>query len=368
MKKAWKTVCVVLLVTPLLNIQAGADSAAWFELDPDNPAYISPTKVAPHSTARINLKTNFDVYGVHIGAIKVDNSDGIAGEGVSESGALNEKLMYDPLISQHGEHKDGGVSNIVVFQISGSIQPGSTSPDILDAGEVVYSFEVATGEKGSSINIDDYLGANPFEGLAFPLKTAFGHYDTNNICPLNLTVDDCACAGDLDDDGWVSPADVSALVSHLLAYDTSYFWCYWDSCEVPPCIDMDDDGWMSPMDVSAIVSELLPYASIYYWKECPRDDAPPPESCGNHDPGPTGEECLTCPGDTDGDNWLSRADTHEYLWFLSNWVCLWDPSWCPISPCGDVDEDDWMSPIDISAIVSRLLPYENNYYWRPCEQ
>ena len=41
-----------------------------------------------------------------------------------------------------------------------------------------------------------------------------------------------------------------------------------DDCEA--CSgDMNGDGWISPGDISALVSELLPYASSYYWVQCP---------------------------------------------------------------------------------------------------
>ena len=41
--------------------------------------------------------------------------------------------------------------------------------------------------------------------------------------------------------------------------------------EEPPsqCIgDVDEDGWLSPNDVSYLVAEILPHASSYYWKMC----------------------------------------------------------------------------------------------------
>jgi hypothetical protein len=32
--------------------------------------------------------------------------------------------------------------------------------------------------------------------------------------------------------------------------------------------DMNDDGWLSPADVSAIVNILIPAAGDYYWVQC----------------------------------------------------------------------------------------------------
>ena len=78
----------------------------------------------------------------------------------------------------------------------------------------------------------------------------------------------CPCLGDINQDGWVSPSDISNLVSALLPYASSYYWVPADAGE---CADMDRDDWLSPSDISAIVSELLPYSSTYYWVQCPED-------------------------------------------------------------------------------------------------
>jgi len=76
---------------------------------------------------------------------------------------------------------------------------------------------------------------------------------------------DCACPGDMDGDGWLAPADVSALVSVLLPHASAY---YWREAEAGSCGDLSSDGWLSPEDVSELVSVLLPHASAYYWKAC----------------------------------------------------------------------------------------------------
>ena len=92
---------------------------------------------------------------------------------------------------------------------------------------------------------------NEFESPTFEFQTG--------LC-------DCPCLGDLNYDGWISPSDVSYLVSLLLAQASNYYWMI-----APPgsCGDMNGDGWLSPEDVSALVSAVLPYASSYYWLQCP---------------------------------------------------------------------------------------------------
>jgi len=84
--------------------------------------------------------------------------------------------------------------------------------------------------------------------------------------------DDCICLGDLTGDGWLSPADISAMITIVLDYCWFTDECdYWVSSFWPcydPCADMNSDGWVSPADISDLVSALLPYQSSYYWRPC----------------------------------------------------------------------------------------------------
>ena len=74
------------------------------------------------------------------------------------------------------------------------------------------------------------------------------------------------CTGDLNGDGWLSPTDISALVSLLLPEASNYYWRY---APAGTCGDLNDDGWLSSGDVSSLVSVLLPQVTSYYWVQCP---------------------------------------------------------------------------------------------------
>jgi len=73
------------------------------------------------------------------------------------------------------------------------------------------------------------------------------------------------CAGDMNGDGWLSPTDISNLISTVLPYRTSYYWVI---SPAGSCGDINGDGWLSPADISSVVSILLPYETAYYWKVC----------------------------------------------------------------------------------------------------
>jgi len=76
----------------------------------------------------------------------------------------------------------------------------------------------------------------------------------------------CPCLGDLNGDGWMSPADLSAIVNQLLPHASNAFWT---PAEPASCADITADGWLSPIDLSALVNQLLPHASNSYWVRCP---------------------------------------------------------------------------------------------------
>ena len=77
----------------------------------------------------------------------------------------------------------------------------------------------------------------------------------------------CACPGDVDGDGWMSPKDVSDLVNELLPHASNSYWL--EVADPPDCGDVDEDDWKSPKDVSDLVNTLLPHASNSYWLLCP---------------------------------------------------------------------------------------------------
>ena len=77
------------------------------------------------------------------------------------------------------------------------------------------------------------------------------YHDPSNVCAGcgggECTVTEC------ENMGMIDPADCDACDS-----------CCPEICEV----DLNSDGWLSPADVSAIVSILLPHASNMYWRLC----------------------------------------------------------------------------------------------------
>lgn len=136
--------------------------------------------------------------------------------------------------------------------------PGKTEPGMCGCGVS----DVDTDADG----VPDCLDCDPYD----PSNSTGG---CGCITPYAGTMatlaDECACMGELTGDGWVSPADVSAIVSLLLPYRSHIFW---GPPPVPPCADMNGDGWASPSDVSAVVTILLPHASNAYWLRCPQPD------------------------------------------------------------------------------------------------
>jgi len=81
--------------------------------------------------------------------------------------------------------------------------------------------------------------------------------------------DSCNTSEDTDGDGIPDMSDNCKLIPNSDQADTDDDGIG-NACD--PCIgDLDDDGWLSPNDLSALVSNLLPYASNHYWVRCPTD-------------------------------------------------------------------------------------------------
>ncbi len=77
--------------------------------------------------------------------------------------------------------------------------------------------------------------------------------------------------------------------------------------------------------------------------------------------------CNSCPGDMNGDGWVSPIDVDVLVSFLI--PHLVDYYWlqAPSGSCGDLDNDGWLSPIDVATQVSILLPHADISYWLQCE-
>jgi len=154
-------------------------------------------EVAPDATVTVNMVADFVVEAMDIGAITVDNTGGLANQGVAAAGQLNLKLTYR-IPSDPGLLKDGTESNIVIFQIAGGVNlDDPATPDIdesapAESGEILYSFQIQAGAAGTTITVDDLFGpppVNPYGG--YPLLTTLTSGGTSNVydlVPLTLYV------------------------------------------------------------------------------------------------------------------------------------------------------------------------------------
>jgi len=78
---------------------------------------------------------------------------------------------------------------------------------------------------------------------------------------------DCPCNGDLNVDGWLSPADLVILMIKLLPFQDAL---YSVKTTRNNCGDLNSDGLLSPKDIAFLVFLLLRHADYDYWCECPR--------------------------------------------------------------------------------------------------
>jgi hypothetical protein len=246
--------------------EAEAD-AVWFEgggvtYNPDEER----CEVVENSIVTVNIVADFAVHSMQIYAIRVDNPD-VDNQGVYAVGELNSHLCYGALVSA-GLLENGTFANIVISEIAGSVSIDHPGP--APAGEALYSLQLQTGEAGTWITVDDFKPSG-YPGPycipeACPGSRFNGNAGLSDIVELNVyVVSECSCMGDMTGDGWLSPSDVSDLMSELLPHASSH---YWVRASAGSCGDMNADGWLSPVDISLLIGKLLPYKTNHYTVSC----------------------------------------------------------------------------------------------------
>jgi len=146
---------------------------------------------------------------------------------------------------------------------------GSLTTDILDAGTwapnaktplAILEFTDAT--TGVEIGHDTARGSIiDASGVSMAATISI---DGDPAGPLPGVIDiqpaGCACRGDVNDDGKISPADISAVMSYLSPAYKLASPAY--TCTPVPagdeCYDVNEDGKISPADISAVMSFLSP--------------------------------------------------------------------------------------------------------------
>ena len=190
-------------------------------------------------------------YSVYPGSIQVDP---VTGAIIDDGSPVANKSQY----AQGSQAYDGTLPGIDTGGMT--VEMGSLYVDAQDAPQA--SGELFRFFVDKSCNVS--IAANTVrKGVVLE---NIAQITTLNSPGCTVTMACATCMGDLNGDGWLSPGDVSSLVSLLLPYQSSYYWT-----PAPPgtCGDMTTDGWLSPGDISGLVSLLLPYDTAYYWRACP---------------------------------------------------------------------------------------------------
>jgi len=243
----------------------------FLDFNTDNPEVSRKRMYFPWDLDAANQRTDFDIYGAN----PTRYQSLILGNAAFR--AQYDQILIDLLT--------GPLSEISIIAFIDSIEPVLTDAVAADPGNKLPPGVQGVAEEFESIrnwytqriaSVAAQLGIGPDADNDFV-------EDAQDNCPNTFnpdqadtdgdgTGDACdppqcpTCTGDLDGNGWRSPADISALVSWLLPEASN---SYWRPAPAGTCGDLNGDGWISPADISALVNQLLPYASNYYWLPCP---------------------------------------------------------------------------------------------------
>jgi len=225
------------------DVTVGYDSTGEPEL-----VRIFTLDITVDSGAKITAVSNISSdYYVHPGSIVVDPQTGE----VSSYGSP----VADPVVYPTGTLGGLGTSGITIEMGSlyAASDPGHPTPPPATSDLLTFSVNrpccvtiTENTARGGVVLEDPAVASNP----VFPNQT--------ECCT-------CTCLGDMTGDGWVSPSDLSDVVSKLLPHKSN---AYWAPASEGACGDMNQDGWLSPNDLTAIVNMLLPEKSNTYWLRC----------------------------------------------------------------------------------------------------
>ena len=192
-----------------------------------------------------------------------DNDLGQSTVTFTATGAGDVVITYDPT----GPDSEGIDARAVLngFELtSGGVAPADTDND--GVSDDVDNC-VDTPNRGQEDGDGDGVGDACDNCVDVPNP---GQEDSNGDGVGDACPPVCAtCLGDMTGDGWISPADLSALISQLLPHKDDFYWVLAPPGSCGDLAPVGGDGWLSPTDVSAIVSQLLPHENNSYWLICP---------------------------------------------------------------------------------------------------
>ena len=155
---------------------------------------------------------------------------------------------------------DLGTTEDAVTALSVSLCMGSLTTDILDGGTWAPNAETTLATLVFTDACQIEVGHDTARGS---IIDASGNAMTvTNVLPIVIDIQPagCACRGDVNDDGKISPGDISAVMSYISPAYKEASPAY--TCSPVPagdeCYDVNEDGKISPADVSAVMSFLSP--------------------------------------------------------------------------------------------------------------
>jgi len=162
---------------------------------------------------------------------------------------------YTPLADPCDEGALGGIGTSGITVELGSLYypRGAASPNAPDTSGILLKFTV---DKDCNITIAENMERagvvmEDVSSAATNLPYTWGISRT--------------CVGDVDENGKINKADITALAAHIVDNASPWFWL---TCTIPPCkpeADVDCNGKVNKADIVALAGCLVDYASAPFW-------------------------------------------------------------------------------------------------------
>lgn len=197
-----------------------------------------------------------DVTNYHVGESAAEKGYGIFPGTIDINDAGEVEAYGSPVAPSTAPGADGtGIGTDTVILEMGALYVDNNAPDL---SGTLCSVIVSEGTTELCVDAD-----TPLRGGVVYTDATQAEVDLTEAC---VSLEAAVCVGDIDGNGYVTKADISALVSYLINNASAPNWYVAsDDPNYNPAADVDGNDYVTKADISALISYLINNASAPNW-------------------------------------------------------------------------------------------------------